>query len=106
MSKVWLVIGFVGQIIFGSRFLIQWICSEKTGKSHIPTIFWYLSIIGSVFLLSYAIYQKDPVFIMGQVMGSVIYIRNLFLIESGKDKQDGHADPKIEASTGSSTVTK
>lgn len=96
MSKVWLAIGFIGQIIFGSRFLIQWICSEKTGKSHIPTIFWYLSIIGSVFLLSYAIYQKDPVFIMGQVMGSVIYIRNLFLIESGKDKQTEQADSKSQ----------
>ncbi|MDX1921006.1 MAG: lipid-A-disaccharide synthase N-terminal domain-containing protein [Candidatus Caenarcaniphilales bacterium] len=95
MDKFWLAIGFIGQIVFGSRFFIQWLCSEKEGRSYIPKVFWYLSIIGSVFLLSYAIHKKDPVFIMGQVTGSVIYIRNLFLIESGKNKQDDSKQVKV-----------
>ena len=77
----WLVIGFIGQIAFGARFVIQWIVSEKKGESTIPLVFWYCSIIGSIVLLSYAIYREDPVFILGQSLGSIIYIRNLILID-------------------------
>ena len=77
----WLIIGFIGQVAFGARFVIQWIVSEKKGESTIPLVFWYCSIIGSIVLLSYAIYREDPVFILGQSLGSIIYIRNLILID-------------------------
>jgi lipid-A-disaccharide synthase-like uncharacterized protein len=80
-ATYWLVIGFVGQIAFGARFVIQWLVSEKKGESTIPITFWYCSIIGSVILLTYAIHREDPVFILGQSLGSVIYIRNLILID-------------------------
>ena len=77
----WLIIGFIGQVAFGARFLIQWIASEKKGESTIPLAFWYCSIAGSIILLTYAIYREDPVFILGQRLGSIIYIRNLILID-------------------------
>ena len=80
----WLVIGFLGQVAFGARFVIQWIASEKKGESTIPLAFWYCSIAGSVILLTYAIYREDPVFILGQSLGSIIYIRNLILIDRKK----------------------
>lgn len=75
-----LIIGFVGQGLFASRFIIQWIYSEKKGESSIPIIFWYLSIFGGIGLLTYAIFRKDPVIIMGQLFGILIYLRNLILI--------------------------
>ena len=83
-STYWLVIGFVGQALFGMRFLIQWIISEKRRESVIPLPFWYFSIAGSIILLSYAIHKQDPVFILGQSLGSIIYIRNLMLISRKK----------------------
>ena len=83
-SSYWLVIGFVGQALFGMRFLIQWIISEKRRESVIPLPFWYFSIAGSIILLSYAIHKQDPVFILGQSLGSIIYIRNLILISRKK----------------------
>ena len=75
-----LCIGFVGQGLFASRFLVQWIYSEKKGESTIPIIFWYLSIFGGIGLLTYAIFRKDPVIIIGQLFGILIYLRNLILI--------------------------
>ena len=80
----WLVLGFIGQALFGARFLIQWICSEVKKESHIPIAFWYLSIIGGAILLVYAISQKDPVFILGQSTGVIVYTRNLRLIYKKK----------------------
>ena len=75
-----LCIGFLGQGVFASRFIVQWIYSEKKGESYIPIIFWYLSIIGGIGLLTYAIFRKDPVIILGQTFGIFIYLRNLTLI--------------------------
>ena len=75
-----LIIGFVGQGLFASRFIVQWIYSEKKGVSYIPIIFWYLSIFGGLGLLTYAIFRKDPVIISGQLFGIFIYLRNLILI--------------------------
>jgi lipid-A-disaccharide synthase-like uncharacterized protein len=75
-----LVIGFVGQGLFASRFIFQWIYSERKGESSIPIIFWYLSIFGGIGLLTYAIFRKDPVIISGQLFGILIYLRNLILI--------------------------
>jgi len=80
LEIIFLIIGFVGQGLFASRFIVQWILSEKIGKSYIPTIFWYLSILGGIGLLTYAIFRKDPVIIIGQTFGIFIYLRNLILI--------------------------
>lgn len=79
-----LIIGFLGQGLFASRFIIQWIYSEKKGSSQIPVIFWYLSIFGGMGLLTYAIFRKDPVIILGQSFGILIYLRNLILIYKNK----------------------
>jgi lipid-A-disaccharide synthase-like uncharacterized protein len=80
-TNQWLIIGFVGQALFGARFIIQWIVSEKKGESTIPLAFWYCSIGGAIMLLTYAIYKEDPVFIVGQSLGSIVYVRNLILID-------------------------
>jgi lipid-A-disaccharide synthase-like uncharacterized protein len=76
----WVMVGLGGQMAFTARFLVQWIASEKAGRSTVPVAFWYFSIVGGTVLLSYAIYRGDPVFILGQSMGVVIYSRNLWLI--------------------------
>ena len=83
MNK-WLIVGFAGQSVFFSRFLVQWICSEVKKKSYIPVSFWYLSIAGSILILMYSLYRKDPVFILGQSVGLVVYIRNLILLSNAK----------------------
>ena len=75
-----LIIGFAGQGLFASRFIVQWIYSERKGESSIPIIFWYLSIFGGFGLLTYAIFRQDPVIILGQSFGIIIYLRNLILI--------------------------
>ena len=82
---VFLVVGFLGQGLFASRFIFQWIYSERKGESSIPLIFWYLSIFGGIGLLTYAIFRKDPVIIIGQSFGIFIYLRNLILIYKKKN---------------------
>jgi len=84
IGKYMLILGFIGQTVFFSRFLIQWVVSEIKGESIIPMVFWYLSITGSVILLIYALYRKDPVFIAGQSVGFIVYIRNIFLVKRKK----------------------
>ena len=79
-ETIWLIVGFAGQLCFTSRFLVQWLVSERQKKSIIPLAFWYFSILGGATLLSYAIYRKDPVFILGQSTGLLIYFRNLYFI--------------------------
>ena len=76
----WLVVGFFGQALFFSRFMVQWIHSERIGRSAVPKIFWYLSLGGGLLLLVYAIHRQDPVFILGQTAGAFVYIRNLVLL--------------------------
>lgn len=80
MLSPWLVLGFLAQALFASRFVVQWISSERAGQSVVPIAFWYLSLAGALLLLTYAIYRRDPVFILGQSMGGFIYARNLALI--------------------------
>jgi len=75
----WQLLGISAQIIFGSRFLVQWLVSERRGQSVIPPYFWYASLVGSIALLVYSIHIKDPVFILGQSFGLVVYTRNLML---------------------------
>ena len=83
---IFLIIGFVGQGLFASRFIAQWIYSERKGESSIPIIFWYLSIFGGIGLLIYAIFRKDPVIITGKSVGILIYLRNLILIYKKNEK--------------------
>ena len=80
VDHVWMLIGFLGQGLFASRFIIQWFKSEIEGRSVIPVAFWYCSLIGGVVMLAYAIYRMDPVFITGQAAGLLVYARNLYLI--------------------------
>ncbi|MGR3571971.1 lipid-A-disaccharide synthase N-terminal domain-containing protein [Brevirhabdus sp.] len=77
---VWVGVGLLGQVMFSMRFILQWIVSEKERKSVIPTSFWYFSIGGGLILLAYAIYRRDPVFMLGQAMGLIVYARNLYLL--------------------------
>lgn len=89
ISKTWLIIGLAGQLLFGLRFLVQWICSEVKQESHIPIVFWYFSIFGGMILLTYAIHRQDPVFILGQSTGLIVYLRNLRLIYK-KEKRENN----------------
>ncbi len=79
-EHIWVLIGFLGQGLFASRFIIQWFKSELVGRSVIPLSFWYCSLGGGIVLLAYAIYKVDPVFITGQATGLLVYSRNLYLI--------------------------
>jgi len=81
-SNLWLGIGLLGQMLFSARFLVQWIASERQGRSIIPMAFWWLSLAGGVTLLCYALARRDPVFIIGQASGLVVYLRNLRLIRA------------------------
>jgi len=76
----WLVIGFAGQALFSARFLVQWVYSERRKRSLIPVAFWYFSLAGGATLFTYALHIGDPVFILGQSMGVLIYTRNLYFI--------------------------
>jgi len=87
-EDLWLVLGFSGQAIFAGRFLLQWLSSEREKKSVIPIGFWYMSIAGSVLLLLYAIHRVDPVFIVGQLFGFMVYLRNLQLIYQRRKQAD------------------
>jgi lipid-A-disaccharide synthase-like uncharacterized protein len=79
-----ILIGYFAQAMFAMRFVVQWIASERAGKSVVPTAFWVFSIGGGIMLLGYAIYRRDPVFIVGQAFGVFVYLRNLqFVIRSG-----------------------
>ena len=81
-NAMWLAVGFLGQGLFSLRFIVQWIHSERVRKSVIPVAFWYFSLAGGATLLAYAIYREDPVFIVGQGMGLIIYMRNLYFIRN------------------------
>ncbi|WP_183190674.1 lipid-A-disaccharide synthase N-terminal domain-containing protein [Ancylobacter tetraedralis] len=93
----WVVIGFVGQGLFTARFLTQWIASERVGRSVVPTVFWTFSICGGVTLLAYALYRQDPVFIVGQAAGLLIYARNIYFILRERTAARNAAAPVAEA---------
>jgi len=84
IEKFWYIFGFVGQAAFASRFIVQWIVSEKAKKSIVPIHFWFLSILGGLILFIYAIHIRDAVFIVGQGSGLLVYSRNLVLINKHK----------------------
>ncbi len=83
-ENIWLGLGFFAQALFASRFVVQWLASERAKTSVVPLSFWYLSLVGAVLLLAYAIHRHDPVFILGQSTGLLIYARNLSLINRQK----------------------
>src|SRR3954469_14142922 len=87
-AKVWLIVCSAGGAIFTARFLVQWIASERKRDSIVPEAFWWLSLVGGLTLLSYASYRQDPVIIVGQGMGLIVYARNLMLV--GKAKRRAH----------------
>ena len=78
-NMAWIVFGFIGQIMFTMRFITQWLASEKAKRTVVPLSFWVYSILGSVVLSIYAIYRRDPVFILGQAPSVFIYFRNIML---------------------------
>ena len=86
VDLVWLTVGLLGQLMFMLRFLVQWVCSEKSGKSIIPISFWYFSLIGGITLLAYGVYKVEPVIVIGQLPGTFVYIRNLMLIRINNQK--------------------
>jgi lipid-A-disaccharide synthase-like uncharacterized protein len=79
-EQVWLIVGFTGQLFFTARFLVQWLTSERARRSVVPKAFWYFSIGGGITILCYAIHREDPVFIVGQASGLLIYLRNLYFL--------------------------
>jgi len=85
-EMMWVGIGFVGQSLFFSRWLLQWVVSERKAESQIPVSFWYMSLIGSVIVLAYAIHKMDPVFIVGQGVGTLVYVRNIMLVHRTKKR--------------------
>ena len=92
VERLWVGLGLFGQLLFSARFIVQWIASERKKRSVIPVSFWYFSLGGSALLLAYAIYRKDPVFILGQSAGAVVYVRNLWLIRTERHTAAG-TDP-------------
>jgi lipid-A-disaccharide synthase-like uncharacterized protein len=82
-SLPWLIVGLVGQGAFFTRFLVQWVASERAGHSYIPLSFWYLSLVGSLILTVYAIHRGEPVFLLGQLPNAFVYVRNLMLLKRG-----------------------
>jgi lipid-A-disaccharide synthase-like uncharacterized protein len=97
-EKSWLAIGFLAQLMFGMRFIIQWIASERARRSIVPETFWYFSVAGGIMLFAYAIYRLDPVFMLGQGMGLVIYARNIHFIK--RSRQAGEPGAGREAAGG------
>jgi lipid-A-disaccharide synthase-like uncharacterized protein len=79
-STGWLLFGLLGNLVFSSRFLVQWIASERAGASVVPTVFWHLSLVGSLVLLAYALHRRDPVFVLAYLPNGFVYLRNLALI--------------------------
>ena len=77
---IWVGVGLLGQLVFAARFIVQWIASERAGRSVVPVIFWYFSILGSIVVLAYGLHKLDPVIIVGQLPGVLVYSRNLWLI--------------------------
>jgi lipid-A-disaccharide synthase-like uncharacterized protein len=86
-ATLWLLFGFVGQALFAMRFIVQWVHSERQGRSVIPVAFWYFSLLGAAVLSVYAGHLGDPVFFFGQLLALIIYVRNLQLIRRERPNQ-------------------
>ncbi len=97
-EKLWLGVGFLAQLMFSMRFIVQWIASERARRSIVPETFWYLSLFGGALLFAYAIYRLDPVFMLGQGMGLLIYGRNIYFIRA-------HHKNEAQAAAGAASPT-
>lgn len=82
------ILGLLGQAIFMSRMVVQWVASERAKRSVVPVAFWHLSLLGSIFVLIYGIVDVDPVVIAGQAFGFIVYVRNIYLIYTHQNKQE------------------
>jgi lipid-A-disaccharide synthase-like uncharacterized protein len=89
----WLVFGLAAQLVFAARFIVQWISSERAGKSVIPFGFWILSVSGGLMTLLYGLVKREPVIIVGQGLATFIYLRNIMLIFRERDRQRDHVGP-------------
>jgi lipid-A-disaccharide synthase-like uncharacterized protein len=99
-EKAWLGVGFLAQLMFSMRFIVQWIASERARRSIVPETFWYFSLVGGAMLFAYAIYRLDPVFMLGQGMGLIIYGRNIYFIRAHhKTETSAEAAPAAAART-------
>ncbi|WP_294643675.1 lipid-A-disaccharide synthase N-terminal domain-containing protein [uncultured Aureimonas sp.] len=96
---VWLMVGLIAQAFFTGRFIIQWIASERARKSIVPAAFWTFSLGGGFLLLVYAIHREDPVFIIGQAAGLIVYVRNLMLIGSERKRSGAAAAAPANGAT-------
>ena len=99
------VVGLAGQVIFGGRMVVQWWVSERRGRSLVPKVFWHMSLWGSVLVLIYGFLDRDPVVIVGQALGFVIYVRNLVLMSRGGQIESPTVS-KIDSSTISQTASR
>jgi lipid-A-disaccharide synthase-like uncharacterized protein len=93
-TPFWIAFGLLGNAAFGTRFLVQWIASERAGRSVVPAVFWYLSLVGAVVLLVYAIHRRDPIFTLAYLPNGFIYVRNLVLLQRRREA-DQKSSPNI-----------
>jgi lipid-A-disaccharide synthase-like uncharacterized protein len=98
----WVAFGLLGQILFGSRFIVQWVASERRKASYIPVVFWYLSLSGGIITAFYAIHIRDTVFTIAQCAGLLVYVRNLMLIYKRPDHVE--SGTAADASSDRSTI--
>ncbi|MGD0461746.1 MAG: lipid-A-disaccharide synthase N-terminal domain-containing protein [Tepidisphaeraceae bacterium] len=81
---IWLGVGLFGQVLFTGRMVVQWIASERKGSSIVPPMFWWMSLVGSLLLLAYFLWRRDPIGLLGQAFGSFVYLRNILWILEGR----------------------
>ncbi|MCE9591684.1 MAG: lipid-A-disaccharide synthase N-terminal domain-containing protein [Planctomycetes bacterium] len=98
---IWVTVGFIGQLLFTGRMVVQWLVSTKAQRSVVPPIFWWMSLVGATMLLVYFAWRRDPIGILGQAVGWTIYIHNLWLIytkpaERVDVTEDPGPEPEIE----------
>ena len=94
----WLAFGLAGQALFALRFVVQWLHSERLGRSAIPASFWYLSLVGGLCVLAYGLHRRDPVIVLGQLPGALVYARNLVLIRRVRRRRDAAPRSSLPAS--------
>lgn len=103
-ESFWITFGLIGQLLFTGRFIVQWLSSEREGRSIIPNAFWYLSISGGIVLLIYALHRADPVFVLGQSTGLFIYLRNIHLLARARQQEAEQKAVALSAQTATLTL--
>lgn len=93
-DTAWLLVGLIGQGAFAGRFFVQWLASERKGRSVVPPAFWYMSLIAGLMILAYGIYRWEPVIILSQVFNPVIYLRNIMLLARHGSRDS--SEPAVE----------